>query len=49
MTAFTSIALLALLLAAQAPRDCTVSRIVDGDTFECREGIRVRLLTVDAP
>jgi micrococcal nuclease len=27
---------------------CTVSRIIDGDTFQCEGGSRVRLLLVDA-
>lgn len=27
--------------------DCVVSRIVDGDTFECRGGSRIRLLLID--
>ncbi|MGH7645842.1 MAG: thermonuclease family protein [Gemmatimonadales bacterium] len=28
---------------------CRVARVVDGDTFECRTGLRVRLTGVDAP
>ncbi len=28
---------------------CVVSRIIDGDTFRCADGRRVRLLLVDAP
>jgi len=28
---------------------CVVARIVDGDTFTCRGGLRVRLIGVDAP
>lgn len=29
--------------------DCIVSRIVDGDTFYCRDGRTVRLIGVDSP
>ncbi len=32
-----------------APRACRVDRVVDGDTFYCRDGLRVRLLGIDAP
>lgn len=28
---------------------CTVTRIVDGDTVDCRDDVRIRLLLVDAP
>jgi len=28
---------------------CEVSRIVDGDTIECRDGARVRLIGIDTP
>ena len=28
---------------------CVVARIVDGDTFTCADGARVRLLLIDAP
>lgn len=28
---------------------CTVSRVIDGDTLECREGRRVRLAGISAP
>lgn len=28
---------------------CSVARVIDGDTFECSNGNRVRLLLVDAP
>lgn len=28
---------------------CVVERVVDGDTLDCRGGVRVRLLLVDAP
>lgn len=53
--------LLALLLSPDAAaqkrpavrgridRMCRVARVVDGDTFVCRDGDRVRLLLVDAP
>ncbi|MBI4513984.1 MAG: thermonuclease family protein [Gemmatimonadetes bacterium] len=30
-------------------RACVVARIVDGDTFTCRGGLRVRLLGIDTP
>lgn len=35
--------------ASATPRSCTISRIVDGDTFACQSGVRVRLLLIDAP
>ena len=28
---------------------CIVGQVVDGDTFRCRDGTRVRLLLIDAP
>ncbi len=28
---------------------CTVSRVVDGDSFECSSGTRVRMIGIDAP
>jgi micrococcal nuclease len=31
------------------PPDCVVARVVDGDTFYCRDGRKVRLLGVDSP
>lgn len=44
------------LLPACAPRapeaqqsGCLVSRIVDGDTFNCRDGRKVRLIGIDSP
>lgn len=51
------IAVLATLLIqagqAQGPRarrsPCRVSRVIDGDTFTCTGGRKVRLLLVDAP
>lgn len=33
----------------RAPDLCVVQRVVDGDTFACRSGVRVRLLLIDAP
>lgn len=40
-------------LVAQAPpgrrSPCSVSRVIDGDTFTCSGGRRVRLLRIDAP
>lgn len=39
----------ALIAARPGGRaDCLVSRIIDGDTFQCEGGSRVRLLIVDA-
>lgn len=52
------IALLALMFGsgvgsadahAQGDKTCTVAFVVDGDTFNCRDGTSVRLLMVDAP
>ncbi|MFW6199244.1 MAG: thermonuclease family protein [Gemmatimonadota bacterium] len=34
---------------AQASSSCTVERIIDGDTFVCESGERVRLILVDTP
>jgi micrococcal nuclease len=31
------------------PTSCVVERVVDGDTFACRDGRRVRLLGIDTP
>jgi micrococcal nuclease len=31
------------------PAGCVVSRVVDGDTFYCRDGQKVRLIGVDSP
>lgn len=45
-----ALSLAAMPLAGQARRvPCTVSRVVDGDTFTCAGGRRVRLLRIDAP
>jgi len=46
--------LLLVLLAcgrtvSTAPSPCVVSRVVDGDTFYCRDGRKVRLIGVDSP
>jgi micrococcal nuclease len=30
-------------------RPCIISRVVDGDSLECNDGTRVRLLLIDAP
>lgn len=56
---FRPLILLALLVAAVAilrPGDaraqgtsCVVAFVVDGDTFNCRDGTGVRLIGVDAP
>lgn len=34
---------------AGAASACTVARVVDGDTLVCDDGVRVRLLLIDAP
>jgi endonuclease YncB( thermonuclease family) len=36
-------------LSSQDRIPCTVERVVDGDTFVCRGGERVRFLLIDAP
>ena len=47
--------MLAAPVAAQRPEvtpvhaSCRVSRVIDGDTFTCTGGRRVRLLSIDAP
>lgn len=53
--ALLSLALTAGPLAC-APRasagqeaDCIVSRVVDGDTFHCQDGRKVRLIGIDSP
>jgi micrococcal nuclease len=51
---FAARALIAAVLGgAAAPPvplpDCVVGRVVDGDTFYCRDGRKVRLLGVDSP
>lgn len=43
-----------IALATMSPgvvraQSCTIRRVVDGDTFVCRDGRRVRLLLIDAP
>lgn len=35
--------------AAAQPTPCVVAFVVDGDTFNCRDGTSVRLIGVDAP
>lgn len=34
---------------AEQDATCVVSRIVDGDTFRCRDGRKVRLIGIDSP
>lgn len=49
---FLLAALAVLLPAWQAeagPASCTVGRVIDGDTFECTDGTRVRLLQINTP
>jgi endonuclease YncB( thermonuclease family) len=36
-------------LTTGAASACTVARVVDGDTLVCDDGVRVRLLLIDAP
>ena len=36
-------------LKASEWRECMVGRVVDGDTLDCSDGTRVRLILVDAP
>lgn len=36
-------------IEAGRDRSCLVSRVVDGDTFYCRDGRKVRLIGIDAP
>jgi micrococcal nuclease len=48
------LALTACVATAQAPAQnarvpCRVARVIDGDTFSCTGGRRVRLLSIDAP
>lgn len=31
------------------PSSCTVARVIDGDTFQCTDGRRIRVRGVDAP
>ncbi|MGH7517801.1 MAG: thermonuclease family protein [Gemmatimonadales bacterium] len=42
-------AVIELLAGAGPDRPCTVSRVVDGDTFYCADGLKVRLIGIDAP
>jgi micrococcal nuclease len=35
--------------ASLPPASCVVARVVDGDTFSCRDGRKVRLLGIDTP
>jgi micrococcal nuclease len=44
-----ALALAALLTAPELRRPCTISRVVDGDTFYCADGLKVRLIGLDAP
>ncbi len=49
MTILASL-VLTVVLAAEPTHLCTIERVIDGDTVVCEEGgIRVRLLTIDAP
>ncbi len=46
-----ALAALALLppSADAGPASCTVSRVVDGDTFDCTDGTRIRMLQINTP
>ena len=35
--------------ARQADASCVIASVIDGDTFHCRGGARVRLIGIDAP
>ncbi|MEZ0332853.1 MAG: thermonuclease family protein [Gemmatimonadales bacterium] len=41
--------MLSLILTATPPGDCVIRRIVDGDTFYCADGRKVRLIGIDSP
>jgi micrococcal nuclease len=36
-------------LPGQQTTDCVIGHIVDGDTFRCRDGRKVRLIGIDSP
>jgi len=36
-------------LSPVSPAECAVERVVDGDTFYCRSGSKVRLIGIDTP
>ncbi|HEX2451307.1 MAG TPA: thermonuclease family protein [Gemmatimonadales bacterium] len=44
-----TLALVGWLALAGPDRPCTVARVVDGDTFYCSDGLKVRLIGIDAP
>lgn len=48
-TALAAICLLAASPAAAQTFTCNVQRIIDGDTFDCTHGPRVRSAGIDAP
>ena len=51
--AFVAVGLAALLPGARSvvagPATCTVGHVVDGDTFDCTDGTRIRMLQIDTP
>ena len=54
LAALAVLAIAAGVVAPAAPVDarhpsCTVERVIDGDTFVCTDGTRVRLLQINAP
>ena len=46
---FALVLLIGLPAAARAQGPCKVAHVVDGDTFNCRDGRNVRLLGIDSP
>jgi endonuclease YncB( thermonuclease family) len=46
---FSALLLLLLLVASSAQAQLTVSRVIDGDTFQLSDGQRVRLIGIDTP
>ena len=44
-----TVLLVALLAGSASAQQLTVSRVVDGDTFELSDGRTVRLIGVDTP
>jgi endonuclease YncB( thermonuclease family) len=49
--AILAVALFAALTLSPAranPASCTVQRVIDGDTFACTDGVRIRMLQINA-
>src|SRR4051812_2730696 len=52
LSAVTSVALSACVSSSSVARqepDCVLQQVVDGDTFHCRDGRKVRLTGIDSP